>query len=285
MKILGIVLLYNPDEKQMISNIDKYADSLIRLIVWNNTEQSNDYYKTLLKETQYFNKLLFFGGNGNEGLSKPINLAMHMALDEKYDCLLTMDQDSIWKNFNQYIYTIEKDIQYRNKIFVPSINDETEYDCEYVQYKNFIINSGTMYGCNAIAEVGYMNSLFFVEGIDTDYSIRAQIKEVPIIKINNGKMLQNIKQGEMKYRQLLFFHLLECKYNANRLYGISYSEIIMFRKFPEPYKSLIRTQFRSLFGWRMLLSIIIYGNNKTKRLFYYFKGIIDGYRFNIHESI
>jgi rhamnosyltransferase len=285
MKILGIVFIYNPNELSTMHNIDKYANCLTQLIVWNNTKRGNRHYEEMFSDRPYFNKLLFLGGNGNKGLSKPINAAIYMALEDQYDCLLTMDQDSLWINFDQYLDIINKDEQFRDKIFIPAINDKEKiYDKETELYNGIFINSGAVYGYNALSIVGLMDEHFFVEGIDTDYSIRAIIKHVPIIKVLNGKMLQNKEDGVLKYKRLIFWHLEHCKYNAQRLYGISFSEVVMIRKFPEPFKSQIKRQFSKLFGWRMILYILFFGKEKCKRISYYFKGIIDGYKLKIQKS-
>ena len=82
------VILYNP-KKEDISNISTYANKVKKIYVFDNTEGTNN--------ANYFEgieNVNYFWDNENKGLSIRLNQASRMAIADKFDYLLTMDQDS-----------------------------------------------------------------------------------------------------------------------------------------------------------------------------------------------
>jgi len=245
MRVLAAVFFYNPDLKRAIYNIEQYIDFVDRLIVWNNSPDTERCaYKEAFVGKPYESKLTFEGGSGNMGMSKPINFAIRKTIEENYDCLLTMDQDSVWQNFDHYVNEVGKH-DFLHNAFEPSINfiKNESVDVEKM-YFDRIISSGMMYGRKALKSVGYMNEKFFVEGIDTEYGYRILInKDVNLYRINNALLQQNIGERD-KANMVALPLLVRClcklfnknlvrnKYNAVRLKEIAYSTAVMSREFP-----------------------------------------------------
>lgn len=245
MRVLAAVFFYNPDVERAISNIERYVDCVSKLIVWNNTPNSDvDAYKNAFKGKPYEHKLIFAGGVGNQGMSKPINFAVRMAIEKDYDCLLTMDQDSVWQNFEYYVQQIENS-DYLHNAFEPSINNVKNESVE-VENMEFdrIISSGMVYGRECLKSVGYMNEDFFVEGIDTEYGYRILVnKDTRLYRINHAMLKQNVGERDKSNMAVLPLwiqflcnlfnkNLVPNKYNATRLREIAYSTTVMTREFP-----------------------------------------------------
>lgn len=294
MNILAAVFLYNPDIEKAISNIERYVDGVSKLIVWNNTPNSNiDAYKGVFKDKPYEHKIIYAGGKGNMGMSKPINFAIKMAIDEEYDCLLTMDQDSVWQNFDYYISQIKR-MDFLHNAFEPSINRrKSNTEIEKIEFDR-IINSGMIYGREALKAVGYMNEDFFVEGIDIEYGYRILINEdVKLFRLNNAILSQNVGEDDEENMEELPLlarwlckiskkNMLKCKYSAIRLYGLSFSSAVISKEFPG---YIGETESRIFSLSRILKYIIIpimlYGSNKESkinRIKSYIKGWLDGNR-------
>src|SRR4051794_7088276 len=89
MKIAAVVILYNPPETTLF-NIKTYYDYVDKIFVFDNTEgatQSTAEYKNLPKISLYHDF-------ENQGIAKRLNEACKIALEENYEWLLTMDQDT-----------------------------------------------------------------------------------------------------------------------------------------------------------------------------------------------
>ena len=274
MEILGIVFWYKPELTSAIKSLESYIYDIKELIIWNNsTFEDLLEFDKILKPLPYYQKIKLMGEGKNKGLSYPINLAMNRVLHEKFDSLLTMDQDSIWVNFKEYTKIIETNKNYRASIFRPNFEQRiSEHELEPTY--GFLINSGTIYGKNAIIKNGKMQESFFVEGLDTEYGFRAYTHNIMIYTVIKGEIEHNVNDQEQVRFMGLSMH--KCKYSPSRLFGITYSHTIMIREFPFRIRlSLIRS-LMTTFGIKLLLSIILTDKDKTSRISSYFSGIIKG---------
>ena len=93
MKIAGVVILYNPNEAAVIRNIESYIHFLDSLIVFDNSNCAEEFLKRV---KDISNKIIFISNAQNEGIAKPLNKALELVA-EKYNWLLTMDQDSYFE--------------------------------------------------------------------------------------------------------------------------------------------------------------------------------------------
>lgn len=290
-KILGIVFFFNPDLDKAIPNIERYIDYLDKLIVWNNSPNSAfDAYTQAFEHKPYSNKLIFDGGRGNVGMSKPINNAIKKTIDDGYDCLLTMDQDSVWQDFACYIEEIGKR-DFLHNAFYPSINFcRGDMDVQNIEF-DFLINSGMVYGREALREVGLMNEHFFVEGIDTEYGFRIMVnKKVKLFRVNKALLKQNIGESDkinmvvlpswVKWLCNRFNkNIVRCKYDSARLYGIGFSKMVISREFPGYIGNTVKRQLSvKWFVKYCLVPILLYSHpeSKLKRITAYLSGLHRG---------
>lgn len=271
MRILGIVITYNPNIELMITNIERYVSNINTLIIWINTPgSSKDDYAKLFCDKSYVKKLIFMGDNVNRGLSYPLNYARQYAIDNDYNYLLTMDQDSFFMNFDYYLNTIENLNNY-NCIYCLRINDDVHYSNECDEHYD-LINSGSIYGVLALQKIGPFNEMFHVDGIDTEYCIRAILCKIKIYMINNAK----IKQSFGDHREYSFCgkKYVISNYSNIRLYGIIYSNVVMLREFPLKWKWYIFKRLFYLWGLNLFLKILVYEPDKINKI----KAIIKGYK-------
>lgn len=277
MRIIGIVILYYPNEALLVERIEKYIGPLTKLIIYNNTPNvKNGQYELLFNNKYYKYKLQFVGGNGNKGLREPINMAIQTTIAEEYDYLLTMDQDSKWENFDTFIKYVQERTTHNDIIipYIPNLYGMNWYDYNTEQYLHFFINSGTLYSRTALEQIGLMNELFFVEGIDTDYCIRANSKGI-LVKMCKNAILNQSLDDEIQIGHFLWKKGIKSKYSAKRLYGLAFSITYMLKKYPNPWHSYLLDQRKSLFGWNLIKNILMYGDNRISRIGAYLKGVYD----------
>lgn len=274
MNIIGVVFLYNPEIEKVISNISKYIDGLSKLIIWDNTPEENEsVIRRCFINTPFYHKLIFWGNTGNIGLARPINEAIKFTIKEKYDALLTMDQDTIWTNFNYYISKIEK-FGLNGHIFSPCINREFSSSEDLIKRKEPLINSGTIYSVEALKIVGQMNETFFTEGMDNEYYFRALYNGIDVFLVPKAVILQNI--DDVHYYKFPI-KIVACRFSPQRLYGITFGIRYIMREFPYDKKiqDYYKWWIRHHYGIKLLIKILFFEDNKLEKLYMYFKGYID----------
>lgn len=278
MKILGILILYKTDKTTTAVNIEQYVRYLDKLIVWiNSPNYSVVEFKELFQDKDYGSKLIYHYDGKNSGLSKPLNYAQEIAVKDKYDYLLTMDQDSFVMNFEYYLNKItELDVDCA--IFCQRINDLRLYDNEVVRYHD-LINSGTIYSIEALKTIGCFNKYFFVDSIDTEYCLRAEMFKVPIYLINNAKITQVF--GSPRLVNFLGRKIMTNNYSGSRIKEIISSNIYMFKEFNGKYKFYIGKRLFYLWGINLLARIILLEPDKKLKLKSWFCGYKDGLKLKV----
>ena len=95
LKLAATVILYNPEDEIYI-NIESYINYVdILYIIDNSTHHNNNLVKRLNKN---FTNIKYINNNANLGIATALNIGCKEALDEKFNWILTMDQDSKFLN-------------------------------------------------------------------------------------------------------------------------------------------------------------------------------------------
>jgi rhamnosyltransferase len=173
MNIAGVVILYHPDIPKAVENILTYASQLNKLYVFDNSSSSS------IKVTKDFVDLKipieFITTGTNEGISKRLNEAANKAIQEGYDFLLTMDQDSSFDTgiFGQYLQLV--DAYSKEKVAQFGVNCDPKHvpilDIPF--NADSLITSGTILNLAVFQKVGNFDEKLFIDFVDVEYSLRA----------------------------------------------------------------------------------------------------------------
>ena len=162
MKIAAIVVTYHPDTQLFLNNLDVYQEAVDKILIWRNSKEEVKLPKHLLS------KIEFCGNGTNEYMAKPLNYAIGWCLKNQYDYLLTMDQDSTWKNCNDFISYVKKNHQGHVAIYAPNVNEqhqihETEINVESV------ITSGSLCNVKIAHKLGGFREDYQIYWVDCEY--------------------------------------------------------------------------------------------------------------------
>ena len=151
-KIAGVVVWYNPTKKE-VKNIETYLNQLEVLYVIDNSDQNNE--RLLFKN----DKIKYLPNYSNLGISYALNKAAKMAIDEKYEFLLTMDQDSSFtdNNLTELIkYAVKSDLE-KVAIISPKhlINVKEEKSSEKIDNPLEVMTSGNLLNLNLYQRIFY----------------------------------------------------------------------------------------------------------------------------------
>ena len=99
MRILGIVICYNPNIVELYKNINSYIHYIDQLIVWQNTPNIKE---ELLFEDKINNKLykkvIFLGNGENRGIAFPLNEALKIICKTERRRNNDFHYSNIWHN-------------------------------------------------------------------------------------------------------------------------------------------------------------------------------------------
>ena len=173
MNIAGVVILYHPDIPKAVENILTYASQLNKLYVFDNSSSS------IIEVTKDFVDLKipieFITTGTNEGISKRLNEAANKAIQEGYDFLLTMDQDSSFDTgiFGQYLQLV--DAYSKEKVAQFGVNcDPKHIPISDIPFNaDSLITSGTILNLAVFQKVGNFDEKLFIDFVDVEYSLRA----------------------------------------------------------------------------------------------------------------
>ena len=280
-KILGLVTLYNPEFPDAVDNIMRYLPYLDLLVIWDNSPLVANIKKKILEplvgETD---KIIWHGDGHNYCIAPAINYAWHYAQENGFDLILLMDQDSQWVDFYSYITEVNRRFHASQKnVFCPYIpSDDTFEITKDAQEKKIFINSGTVIPTSILSEIGGADEAFPLDALDHDLAIRIQKAGYKIVSLTKHQLHHTVGN----FKMMGPFHIYTHNYSPQRLYSISRSHIIKYRKHKDWLSSSeIKVMLKEHYI-RQLLRILLAEPQKMCRLKMFFKGIYDGITFPIN---
>jgi len=186
MKIGAVVILYYPDDG-LKDRILTYLPYVEKLFIFDNSE--NKGYRHLLARLPSSEKISYYSDNENRGISARLNQAAQMAINDQFDWLLTLDQDSYFVNDNiPNFLTCLKSYSERENVAVFGVQylDPTSQSSTCLAIiTNQLITSGSVLNLNLFPLIGNFDEALFIDQVDSEYCYRAILKNYKIIQFEN----------------------------------------------------------------------------------------------------
>lgn len=277
LNILGVVIVYNPDD-DFIYNISTYIDSLSILLVIENSKLDLVTKKKL--NNIYPNKIVFKSLGGNYGISIPLNYALTYSRKHKFTHILTMDQDSSFPpgEFISFLDASKRTFETNSKVCMCapniSVNNVELNDDE----GSLFITSGNLIDVIRLGSISYDKNIF-IDGVDFDLCMSIKRANLKAVLISNSTMYHNL--GESSSYKFFNLSLISTNHSVIRLYYIfrNYTYLI----FKDNSKTFRFKLFKLLV--QFVLAIVIKEDNKIMRLKFCIMGLCDalikkmGYRY------
>jgi rhamnosyltransferase len=172
MNIAGVVILYHPDIEQLSDNIQTYLNGLKQLYVYDNSESKTPGLEEALLKINPSIQYHYF--NSNEGIAKRLNQAMDQAALNQYDFLLTMDQDSSFKDgdFDKYKLSIQSSGDSNVAQFGVNCQPDFTLPKDEPEEALTLITSGSILNVSLAKHVGPFNEDLFIDFVDAEFSYR-----------------------------------------------------------------------------------------------------------------
>jgi rhamnosyltransferase len=224
--ILAVVILYNPDSG-LRKRVDSYSDAVSKVILIDNSEPPVEWLSA------WNDKIQIIKNHSNLGIGAPLNLAAKIAVDENYEWLLTMDQDS---RFQSGSFDELKDVALKagkNVALVAPFhltpNATPQRFSEPTKTIKLTMTSGNLLRLSAWKTTGPFDEKLFIDSVDHEYYLRLRKNGFTLLRANNSILLHPL--GEIRYRKFLFIKLKTTNHSALRRYYITRNRLYVGFKY------------------------------------------------------
>ena len=271
MNIAGVVVLYNPTE-QVLENIQTYLPFLRKLYVMDNSTKELD-FTDKIKELE---KVEYISLGGNHGIAKALKIGTEKSIEENYDYVLSMDQDSKYptEDFKYIEDYLEKcDI---SKVGAIGINfsgnriSVLSTDKSYVEKNHLLITSGMIIVSQNYKKIYGYNEDLFIDWVDDDVCMQLLHFGFELILFRN--ILLEHSLGIMETRKFLFLKVTKGWHSDLRLYYI-FRNGTYLKKYKKEY--FIKSQ-KNRINFLHRVYKVIFSSNRRKTLKMIKMGIKDG---------
>lgn len=192
-KVAAIIVSYNPDSN-LFDSINLLLNQVEKVIIVDNgsKEKYVKYIKSINED-----KIEIILNKENLGIATALNIGVRKALENGYEWILTMDQDSkaspdmVKKMFNVYNSINREERKDILSIF-PNFVDERIQSIEEnsnmnsYEYVDADITSGNLLRKEVFEKVGFFDDSLFIDLVDTDFCMRLNEKGIKMIKIRDA---------------------------------------------------------------------------------------------------
>jgi rhamnosyltransferase len=270
MKLAACVVLYYPEDS-LLSNIDSYKDYVSTIYVVDNSERSNmDLVSAIVTDK----KIKYIPLTQNLGIAKALNIGCEAALNDGYDWILTMDQDSsviCTRIFNVSEPTLESYnvaiVAARHTEHLPKVKEFQLADFNLIKT---VITSGNVLNLKAWRNVHGFNENFFIDEVDNEFCLRLNDYGYKILVTKKISLSHNL--GEQYSKGLAAFRKLS-KHSPLRMYYMTRNNLYLWKKYFFKDTSFILERIITYF--KSLLKIIFFFPDKKTYLKFVTKGTKD----------
>jgi rhamnosyltransferase len=273
MKIAAIVILYYPDEI-VIENISSYAAQVEKLYIVDNTESSSG---LITENLRCFNNAVYIHDEENKGIAARLNQVGNLAINDGFEWLLTMDQDSsfVAETFTNYLNcfnSFEKKenvsmfgIYYQKK--ASASNGCNAHDV------NHLITSGSLLNLKLMPTIGGFEENLFIDEVDFEYCLRSIVKGFKILEFTNIFLTHNLGQT-YRHRSLKTAQITpRVLHSPVRIYYMTRNFLYVHSRYLETFPDEINIRRKVLFN--RFKNNILYNKQRFKVIKYILKGFGD----------
>ncbi len=272
MLVAGVVILYYPDNT-VLQNIQSYLPYIEKLYVADNTEGKISDVALQLK-AQNKTQILYDGNN--EGIAKRLNEAAALAIEEGFQWLLTMDQDSRFEEgaLENYFSCADNYLG-KNKTAMFGVEHEEKsslLEC-IAKEKVQLITSGSIVNLNVFDVVGGFDEALFIDEVDLEYCYKAIVKGYKIIQFPNIFLHHHL--GIVSYHKSLKNLAITPRvlHSPVRLYYMIRNYLYVQKKYGNQFAENDKYRREALLN--RIKNNLLYGKQRIKTIRNIIEGIVD----------
>lgn len=290
MNITAGIVTYNPQIEQLTKNINAILPQVAYLIIFDNGSHNHHDIITLIESKE---NVILLSSRTNQGIAFALNQIMLKAQSLQIDWVCLLDQDSIVSpNLIQaYQEVIDMDDV---ALITPQIIDinkhhhfevNTQVEPHY-RIVNFAITSGSCVNVPIWEKIGQFDTDFFIDKVDTDFSIRLVLYGYVQIQCLNTYILHEVGKAEQTVLNFIYKlfpngHTQAWGFRTNhsplRVYYRTRNAIWLVRKY-KYYHSSLKGYLKV--GYELIRTLLI-EKHKRRLLHSIINGIKDGFNHKV----
>ena len=277
-KVAAIIVSYNPDSN-LFDSINLLLNQVEKVIIVDNgsKEKYVKYIKSINED-----KIEIILNKENLGVATALNIGVRKALENGYEWILTMDQDSkaspdmVKKMFNVYNSINREERKDILSIF-PNFVDERIQSIEEnsnmnsYEYVDADITSGNLLRKEVFEKVGFFDDSLFIDLVDTDFCMRLNEKNIKMIKVRDAILYHSL--GESQSVKSIFGKFNTSNHSALRRYYMTRNRFYTWEKYKD-LNSFTLNRDKSLFK-KEFVKIVLGEKDKINKIKMVFKGYKD----------
>ena len=272
-KVAAIIVSYNPDSN-LFDSINLLLNQVEKVII-----VDNGYVKYIKSINE--DKIEIILNKENLGIATALNIGVRKALENGYEWILTMDQDSkaspdmVKKMFNVYNSINREERKDILSIF-PNFVDERIQSIEEnsnmnsYEYVDADITSGNLLRKEVFEKVGFFDDSLFIDLVDTDFCMRLNEKGIKMIKIRDAVLYHSL--GESKTIKGILGSFNTSNHSALRRYYMTRNRFYIWEKY-KGLNSFTLNRDKKLFK-KEFVKIILGEKDKVNKI----KMVLRGYK-------
>ena len=276
-KVAALIVSYNPDS-HLFDSINLLLNQVEKVIIVDNgsKEKYVKYIKSINED-----KIEIILNKENLGIATALNIGVRKALENGYEWILTMDQDSkaspdmVKKMFNVYNSINREERKDILSIF-PNFVDERIQSIEEnsnmnsYEYVDADITSGNLLRKEVFEKVGFFDDSLFIDLVDTDFCMRLNEKGIKMIKIRDAVLYHSL--GESKTIKGILGSFNTSNHSALRRYYMTRNRFYIWEKY-KGLNSFTLNRDKKLFK-KEFVKIILGEKDKVNKI----KMVLRGYK-------
>lgn len=272
--LAGSVILYNPDS-DVFEHIKSYIDYLDCLFVVNN-QNGDKIIEQLQKE---YSNIQVINEPENMGIAYPLNQVLKLCKD-KYDFLMTMDQDSCYVPGAMEAYVGQiLNFDWHKTLGIGPKRIAYQEECPrggdriYWQPVRRLITSGNIINVKNALAIGGFNEELFIDEVDHEFCYRGLIHGLESYGCTCGIFLQH-SIGNKITKEILGRTFSTMNHAPIRKYYIVRNRLMVYKQYHHMDARWFYREY-ILSTIKYIIKIIIGENQKLKKMKFCLLGILD----------
>jgi len=268
-KIAGIVIAYFPDAEKLKFNIESYIDRTEQLFIVINSSVSLEEVNRI---QSWDSKIQLVCNKENIGIASALNQIAQKVLNLGYDWLLTMDQDSYFKNLD-FFEAFDRGNKINVAIFSPN-SIPSEIKAGNIDDNSEVLNvitSGNLLNLEIWRSLGGFEEKLFIDEVDNDYCLKAVSNGSKIISFKNCHLVHEL--GKNKEVSILNKKLTIITHTPIRAYYIFRNSLYIFNKYEKEFPEFVRS--RKIILLKVFIKILLFSPERIKNFRYIIRGVKD----------
>ncbi len=275
MRVCAGIVLYNPEIKRLQENIKAIIDQVEHIYIVDNGSTN---FREIEGITRNYLKITLLTNGENLGIAKGLNQMCQSALENGYEWILTLDQDSICPE-----HMIDQFIRHADKkkvgIICPAIfydgweNSDKEL-LKPVEDISACMTSASLTNVEAWKEVEGFCEEYFIDYVDNEFCMKLKNHNYKILRINTCVLKHQLGESGC-IRMGRMFTINYSRHTPIRLYYMTRNNLMFIKQYSSNlnvFKEYLKMAF-------VLFTSFFVSNQKLVTLKYIMLGIKD-YRKN-----